>query len=144
MTVAPGQTGRSQAAQASSASGSQMPAAVAALTSVLQERDSLVVVPSRDDRDGDGGQNRNQWSRPVPRPRAARPTGPVTTAEPGPVPPSRPRTLSAICPWTAGNSRTHRDTAGCRPAKRNSPRVRKIAGHGLFSLVVAGARFELA
>jgi hypothetical protein len=37
-----------------------------------------------------------------------------------------------------------RDMTGPRPAKSNSPRVREIPGHGLFSLVVAGARFELA
>jgi len=58
------------------------------------------------------------------------------------VPPSRPRTPSAICPWTAGNSRTRRDTTGRHPAKRNSPRGRENPGHGLFSLVVAGVGFE--
>jgi hypothetical protein len=33
---------------------------------------------------------------------------------------------------------------GRHRAKSNSPRAREIPGHGLFSLVVAGARFELA
>jgi hypothetical protein len=123
MTVAPGQTGRSQAAQASSASGSQMPAAVAALTSVLRERDSLVIVPSRDDRDGDGGQNRNQWSRPVPRPRAARPTSPVTTAEPGPVPrpgPGRRPLYVRGQPETAGITGTLRDAVPRNATARES------------------------
>jgi ribosome modulation factor len=46
--------------------------------------------------------------------------------------PSRPQTLSATCPWTAGNSRTHWDLTGRRPAKRNSPRGRENPGHGLF------------
>jgi hypothetical protein len=52
------------------------------------------------------------------------------------------RTLSAICPCTAGNSRTRMDTAGLRKAKSNSPRVRENPAHGLFPLVVAGVGFE--
>jgi hypothetical protein len=109
-----------------------MPAATAALRSTLPERNCRVIVPRPNDQDGDAGQNGS----------------PVLWAGPGPgrprVPPSRPGTPSAICPCTAGNSRTHRDTAGHRPAKSNSPRGRENPGHGLFPLVVAGARFELA
>jgi hypothetical protein len=40
--------------------------------------------------------------------------------------------LSAICPCTAGNSRTPLDTAGLHRHQSNSPRVRETPGHGLF------------
>jgi hypothetical protein len=52
------------------------------------------------------------------------------------------RTLSAICPCTAGNSRTPVDTAGPRRAQSSSPQDRENPGHGLFTQVVAGPGFE--
>jgi len=56
--------------------------------------------------------------------------------------PAPARTLSAICPCTAGSSRTPMDAAGPRPAKSSSPRAAICAGHGPFPLVVAGVGFE--
>ena len=72
--------------------------------------------------------------------------GPATSAvqrlnHPG-APLIRTRTLSAICPCTAGNSRTHMDTAGPRRAVDNSPRDQENPAHGLFPQVVAGVGFE--
>ena len=51
-------------------------------------------------------------------------------------------TLSAICPCTAGNSRTFMDTVGPHQAKNTSPRRRESPGHGPFPQVVAGVGFE--
>jgi hypothetical protein len=52
------------------------------------------------------------------------------------------RTLSAICPCTAGNSRTPMNTAGPLRAQNHSPPCREHPAHRPFPLVVAGPGFE--
>ena len=69
---------------------------------------------------------------------AARATPAVWAAKCTIGPGSGSRTLSAICPCTAGNSRTHRDTAGPHSPESNSPRGRESPAHGPFPQVVAG------